>query len=249
MGRSTEDDDLRSESFVRGSRCPQCHGPVLPVVFGFPAGPEPGVLLGGCVVGPQDPSVGCESCGWRGDPPDLALVSNSGVRPVLRSFEVMRAMAAADDDLVVTNQSESGWLMLARYQISELRDAVKAAANLAGRQAVPTDMLLERLTDRITGLTLDDGVAHTLDQIPALLRAGDVLDRGTRVVDGYTDRETGTGEVDRVHTVTVGPEVNEPDDLGLWGGAEWNEGDAERLFTTARRAIGDMVTVVVEVDG
>lgn len=56
--------------------CPRCGGTVLPVVRGYPSfeafeAYERGeVLLGGCLVGEDDPAERCGACGWApgGDP-------------------------------------------------------------------------------------------------------------------------------------------------------------------------------------
>ena len=48
-----------------GRRCPRCAGDDVSVVeYGLPDGPpEPGVVLGGCVVGPALPTRVCGTCG------------------------------------------------------------------------------------------------------------------------------------------------------------------------------------------
>lgn len=168
MSHSSDDESgLRQESHGRGSPCPQCRAQLLPIVYGMPAGPVPDVILGGCVIGPDNPSIGCESCGWRGDAADLVVVSHSAIRPGVRSFEVLRAIAEQGDDPDVTNLAETSWLAPARHQISELWEGAKVAAGLAGRVDVPTDLLVDRLLSRV-GTDVDDGLAQTLDVISAL---------------------------------------------------------------------------------
>jgi Ca-activated chloride channel family protein len=52
-----------------GEPCPVCGAPVSPIMYGYPAGPQEGVILGGCMIEPGNPTVGCEDCGWRGREP------------------------------------------------------------------------------------------------------------------------------------------------------------------------------------
>lgn len=49
-------------------KCPICAGALGPVVYGMVADPGDDVIIGGCVIGPDDPTHGCENCGWRGRP-------------------------------------------------------------------------------------------------------------------------------------------------------------------------------------
>ena len=53
------------------TRCPECGGRQVPIVYGLPA-PEAEeqarqgrVILGGCLVGEDDPDFQCDSCGRR----------------------------------------------------------------------------------------------------------------------------------------------------------------------------------------
>ena len=50
------------------TRCPTCGTRRSRIQYGLPAGPPaPGVVLGGCLIGPDNPDYLCEVCGasWR----------------------------------------------------------------------------------------------------------------------------------------------------------------------------------------
>ena len=51
----------------RPTRCPACnHDEVCRIEYGLPAGPpDAGVVLGGCMVGPEMKQWQCEECGHR----------------------------------------------------------------------------------------------------------------------------------------------------------------------------------------
>ena len=49
-------------------RCPTCGSQGSRIQYGLPAGPPgPGVVLGGCLIHPDNPDFLCEGCGtsWR----------------------------------------------------------------------------------------------------------------------------------------------------------------------------------------
>jgi hypothetical protein len=49
-------------------RCPVCTEPALRIQYGLSDGPpEPGVVLGGCLISPNNPDFLCEECHatWR----------------------------------------------------------------------------------------------------------------------------------------------------------------------------------------
>ena len=47
------------------TRCAQCGGAALPIVWGLPAGPMEGVVLGGCGISDRDPTQECAVCNYR----------------------------------------------------------------------------------------------------------------------------------------------------------------------------------------
>lgn len=53
-------------------RCPDCHGHLTPVIYGYPtsdtsdAHARGEIVLGGCVLQPDSPKFACTECGWAG---------------------------------------------------------------------------------------------------------------------------------------------------------------------------------------
>jgi hypothetical protein len=44
-------------------RCPVCNEQASSIQYGMPAGPpEPGVVLGGCAISPDNPDFLCQAC-------------------------------------------------------------------------------------------------------------------------------------------------------------------------------------------
>ena len=55
---------------TKPKNCPVCGWEFLPIFYGYPtqeALEGKDLVIGGCLVGPESPDIGCWNCDWSGD--------------------------------------------------------------------------------------------------------------------------------------------------------------------------------------